>query len=284
LFIPNALAGIISFGFLPVFFATFPDGRFYPHWMRPIAVVFFFYALAWNLFPDVIGDFSGPLGFVTLVVALTMFIGSMLAQIQRYRKYSTPVHRQQTKWFLYGFVLIVTVLTVPSFFIYSVPLDTVSPATSLTFDLVIAIANLGFILLPVALTVSILRYRLWDIDVIIRRTLQYALLTGALALIYFGGVVLLQGLLEPLTGDRNSPLVTVLSTLAIAALFSPLRIRTQSFIDRRFYRRKYNAEQSLARFAATARSEVDLDRLAAALLGVVEESLQPEQVNIRLAK
>ena len=283
-FIPNALVGIIAFGFLPVFFATFPDGRFYPRWMRSIVAIFFVYVIGWNLFPDIVGDFSGPLGIVSLIVALSTFLISMVAQVIRYRSYSTPVQRQQTKWFLFVLVLIIIGMIIPSFFVYSVPLESLDPATSLTFDIVIALGNLSFVLLPTALTVSILRYRLWDIDVIIRRTLQYALLTGLLALVYFGGVVLLQGLLGPLTGNRNSPLVTVLSTLGIAALFSPLRIRTQTFIDRRFYRRKYNAEQSLARFAATARSEVDLDRLAAALLGVVEESLQPEQANIRLAE
>jgi hypothetical protein len=134
------------------------------------------------------------------------------------------------------------------------------------------------------MAIAILRFRLFDIDVIIRRTLQFAILTGLLALTYFGGVVIIQGILSPLTGSSNSPLVTVITTLGIAALFNPLRIRVQDFIDRRFYRKKYNAEQALAQFAATARDEVDMDKLTSALLSVVEDTMQPEKVSLWLKK
>jgi len=106
-------------------------------------------------------------------------------------------------------------------------------------------------------------------------------LTGLLALVYFGSVILLQSLTENLFGEQ-SPLVIVLSTLAIAALFNPLRTRIQDFIDRRFYRKKYNAEQALAQFAATARDEVELDKLTAALLGVVAEAMQSESLTLWL--
>ena len=109
--------------------------------------------------------------------------------------------------------------------------------------------------------------------------MQYALLTGLLALVYFGSVVLLQSLTENLFGEQ-SPLVIVLSTLAIAALFNPLRTRIQDFIDRRFYRQKYDAERALAQFAATARDEVDMEKLAVALLDVVAETMQPEKISI----
>jgi hypothetical protein len=128
----------------------------------------------------------------------------------------------------------------------------------------------------------IFRYRLYDIDLIIRRTLQYALLTGLLALIYFGGIVLLQNVFGGLFGDTESPLITVISTLAIAALFNPLRGRIQDFIDRRFFRSKYDAEKALINFAAIARDEVDMVRLSGSLLSVVESTLQPEQTSLWL--
>jgi hypothetical protein len=145
--------------------------------------------------------------------------------------------------------------------------------------------NLNFILwlpvlFPISLAIAITRYRLFDIDVIIRKTLQYGVLSAMLALVYFGSVVLLQTLFGPVMGD--SPLLLVLSTLLIAAIFSPLRRRVQDFIDRRFYRKKYDAAQVLARFAQTAQDEVEMERLLAALVGVVEETIQPDQVGVWL--
>ena len=119
-----------------------------------------------------------------------------------------------------------------------------------------AVANLGFPVMGLGLAMAVLRYRLFDIEVIIRRTTAYAILTALLALVYFGSIIILQQVLTPLTGD-SAPAV-VLSTLLIAALFLPLRRRVQSVIDRRFFRRKYDAEKPLAAFAATARNETCL--------------------------
>jgi hypothetical protein len=141
--------------------------------------------------------------------------------------------------------------------------------------------GLVFMLIPVAIGVSILRYRLWDIDVIIRRTLVYTLLTVLLALVYFSSVTLIQGFLSA-AGGRQSSLVTVISTLLIAALFTPLRRRLQDSIDYRFYRRKYDAEKALADFAAAARSETDLDALSGKLVVLAGETMQPEAVSIWL--
>ena len=132
----------------------------------------------------------------------------------------------------------------------------------------------------VILAVTIARYKLWDIDLVIRRTVSYAILTGLLLLVYFGSIIVLQRLVTPLTG--NSTPATVLSTLLIAALFLPLRRRVQAWIDRRFYRRKYNAAQVLQGFAATARDETDLDRLTAELVRVIQETMEPEHVSVWL--
>jgi hypothetical protein len=138
------------------------------------------------------------------------------------------------------------------------------------------------LLLPLSLAIAITRYRLWDIDVIIRRTLVYSVLTGVLGLAYLGSVLVLQGVFQALTGKGQSPLVVVLSTLAIAALFGPVRGRVQKGIDRRFYRKKYDAARTLAAFGAQARDVVELEQLSGQLLGTVEETMQPAYASLWL--
>jgi hypothetical protein len=136
--------------------------------------------------------------------------------------------------------------------------------------------------LPTALGISILRYRLWDIDLILRRTLIYSALTATLALVYLGSVLILQNLLRLLTGQTQNQLVTVVSTLAIAALFVPARTYVQGAIDRRFYRGKYDAARTLSDFSAAARDEVELDRLTDDLVDVVDRTMQPAQISLWL--
>ena len=187
------------------------------------------------------------------------------------------VSRAQMRWGLGGMLL-----GLGLFFSSYVPffVDLPQPVTSfLNYYSV-----LGFGVMGVALGVAILRYRLFDIDVIIRRTLQYGLLTGLLGFVYFGSVLLGQRLTSALIGDPDSPLVLVVSTLLVAALFNPIRHRVQDFIDRRFYRRKYDALRTLAAFTETARDETRLEALVPALLGAVKDSLQPEQAWLWLKK
>jgi len=217
--------------------------------------------------------FEGPFLIFWGIGLLTMFAGSILSLFVRYRR-ARSVERQQIKWLLYAgaFFLVVYGLV----FFLTDP-DASSEAWNSIW------LALGMLSIPLAIAIAILRYRLFDIDLIIRRTLQYSLLTGLLTLVYFGGVALLQTLLSA-AGGQPSPVVIVLTTLLIAALFNPLRLRIQAFIDRRFYRQKYDAEKALAAFSAEARSETDLEQLASHLTGTVRETLQPERVSLWLQR
>jgi hypothetical protein len=207
---------------------------------------------------------SGVLFGIGLIL---LALGSLISIFVRFKR-AGSIERSQIKWLLFSGIV--------SFVSIGYRLETYEPGVSDWTGYLLTIALLS---VAISISIAILRYRLYDIDLIIRRTLQYALVTGLLALVYFGSVVILQSLVENLTGEQ-SPLVIVLSTLAIAVLFNPLRTRVQDFIDRRFYRKKYDAEKALAQFAAAARDEVDMDKLSGALLNVVEETVQPDKVSM----
>jgi hypothetical protein len=202
---------------------------------------------------------------------------STTAMVVRYRRDASG-ERQQIKWLLYPVALLIA----------AAALEAVAPAFGLSQSLsYVKLIDLSFsfiyLLFPIVIAVAILRYRLFDINVIIRKTLVYTVVTGLLALIYFGSIVLLQAVFEALSGQQT-PFSIVISTLLIAALFTPLRRRVQEFIDRRFYRRKYNAERALATFAIIARDEMGMEPLAGALWQLVDAALQPEQMSIWLVK
>jgi hypothetical protein len=213
-----------------------------------------------------------------LLNLLFIWGSAVIAQIYRYFKVSSATQRQQTKWLVSGFSLSVVLMLIPSTFVW---LFVPSFLTETLYSVLIPIQVVLLGIIPITIGFSILRYRLWDIDLLIRKTLVYSALTGALALTYFGSVVVLQGLFTAITGQQSA-VVVVLSTLAIAALFFPLRKRVQDFIDRRFYRKKYDAAKVIADFAATCRDETNLDKLTARLVEVVEETMQPESVGLWL--
>jgi len=210
---------------------------------------------------------------------------------------SGPLQQQQTKWAAIG--LTAAVLRPFGYFLPFGVLPLLNQpklpnflyqligSTFFTYSLIFQWASFTalaavMMVFPFAFTICILRYRLWDIDLIIRRTLIYSALTTMLGLLYFASIVLLQTLFVMLTGEGQNQVVTVVSTLAIAALFAPLRRRVQDWIDLRFYRKKYDAAKTLAAFAATCRDETDLDKLAESLITVVQETMQPEHVSLWL--
>ena len=155
--------------------------------------------------------------------------------------------------------------------------------TPLWFELIFSLAGVGFAGVPVAIGIAVLKYRLYDIDVVINFTLVYGSLMAMLALVYFGGVTATQTIFRALTGqEQQHQRAIVISTLVIAALFNPLRRRIQSFIDRRFYRNKYDARKTLEAFSARLRDETDLETLNNDLAGVIRETMQPAHVSLWL--
>ena len=203
-------------------------------------------------------------GFFFVLVSWLFAVAAMITRMDQAR----GAERQQLKWFVYTVALVIVGFL----------------AALLGFGQHSVAWNMGiaaFNFLPIAAGIAILRYRLYDIDVVINRTLVYGVLTAALALVYVGSIVLLQGLFRALTGE-TSQLAVVASTLAIAALFVPLRRRVQAFIDRRFYRRKYDVAETLQAFNVRLRNDVDLDSVADDLVEVVRETMQPAHVTLWL--
>ena len=207
------------------------------------------------------------------VILYTLALVAMSSLVVRLRR-SKGVERQQVKWFAYA----VVVLAISAILAYVVFEPMGIRWLGWISSLLVIVGVVG---LPVAVGMAILRYRLYNIDLIINRTLVYGALTALLAAVYVGSIVASQGILRALTG-QGSQLAIVASTLAVAALFNPLRHRIQSFIDRRFYRRKYDARRTLESFSAKLRDQTDLDALGDNLMGVVKETMQPTHVSLWL--
>lgn len=276
----NGLYALITGLFLLLPF-IFPSGRIVPGWLRWFIPPLLLGGVATTLLPQLGVPMTDQFFALTTMITFSFwFLLGGYAAIYRYRYVSDATERQQTKWVMAG--LLGTFFLFIPFTIIGIAFPPSQPSSArlaFVFFVFFPVYLVSYLLLPGGIAFAILRYRLYDIDVIIRRTLQYSLVTGLLALVYFGGVVLLQGIFRTASGE-TSALAVVLSTLLIAALFAPLRGRIQDIIDRRFYRQKYDAAQVLARFAQTARDEVEIEQLAAAIIHTIEETIQPETVSI----
>ena len=232
-------------------------------------------------FPSVRNPFGGPafLDWIYAVgglISLACLVAAIASLILRFRR-SRAQERMQLKWFVYAAALgFIAVLMVTLF-----DLPAVNEQTDAVVETIVW--TLAPLSLPFSAGIAILRYRLYDIDILINRTLVYGSLSALLALVYIGGVATTQAIFRGLTGQQEQPqLAIVVSTLVIAALFTPLRRRIQRFIDRRFYRSKYDARKALEAFSARLRDETDLEALNKQLVGVVRETMQPAHVSVWL--
>ena len=281
-----------AFGLLAYLFFLFPDGRLLsPRW-RPLlwinGVVIVAAIIVRALIPGPIAGLEGarnPLGVegygdsLELVGNLLFYVGDMLVLVSVVSvflrlRYASAATRQQIKWLAFAAALLGTVVIV------SVVGDLLFGGFGWWLFLVAIVAFLG---LPLSIGVAVLRYRLYEIDIIINRTLVYGSLTTILVALYFGGVATTQAILQALTGREQLPqLAIVASTLVIAALFNPLRRRIQNFIDHLFYRRKYDAAKMLEAFSTKLRDDTDLASLNSELLSTVRETVQPEHVSLWL--
>ena len=272
--------GLLGWGSLGLVLILFPDGRFVPRWTRWVFLVFLVFLVAWGL-PS-----NSPFSTVQWPhlftwMTLCFFVAPISVQLYRYWHPSSLIERQQTR--LVVFAIVISMLADVGFAssLVRTALAQLGLTGSAYAFMSTGLYSLTLYLFPLTIGIAVLRYRLWDIDILINRTLVYGTLTGSLALVYFGLVVGLQALIRLFTGQvSQSPVVIVASTLAIYALFQPLRHRIQAIIDRRFYRRKYDAAKTLAAFNATLRNEVDLSQLREHLLNVVEETMQPTFVSL----
>ena len=278
--VPVQFVGFLGSICIALFFYLFPNGQFVPRWMRWLSIGVIVYWGAKNFFP------LSPLNPFTrfpMLDTLTFvgFVGTMVVgQIYRYRRVSSLLQRQQTKWIVFSMSVAVGCYVGLNvlYGVFSLP-----PRGPFADLIIFTAIYFLMLLIPLSIGFAILRSRLWDIDILINRTLVYGALTGTLVLLYVGLVIGLQALLRGIISQDNSVAI-VISTLAIYVLFQPLRHRIQRIIDRRFYRSKYDAAKIIANFGSTLRDEVDLNTLREHLVAVVQETMQPAHVSLWLRK
>jgi hypothetical protein len=277
----------------------FPTGRFVPRWTRWFAIAWALIILVTVFLPDSrLSLVSYGLG-IQLVTHFIWAIVGVYAQVHRFQFVSTPVERQQTKWALLGLTAAAVgpaVYYILGDYFSAIQSPDVSNllfqragASFFAFSIMARLAgatlvSVFLLTFPISFAIAILRYRLWDIDILIRRTLIYSTLSLSLAVVYLVSVVLLAEIFRSITGERKSALVVVFATLSSVALFTPLRHRIQNNIDRNFYRQKYDAEKTLEAFAHGLQTEIYIESLCEQVIDVVERTMQPESVVLWLRK
>jgi hypothetical protein len=280
-------------GLLVFLLLLFPDGQLPSHRWRPFAwltaAALGAGTVSWAFLPgpiDGLGPIRNPLGIegaqsmLGLVAGVSAALGEGLlalvaaASLFLRMRHVARAERQQIKWFTFA----VTVVALSFFLTYTVA-EPISVGWLSWFSL--GVTLIGVLCVPLSIAVAIFRYHLYDIDLLINRTVVYGSLTVVLAAVYLSGVTAVQAIFDALTGERST-LAVVASTLLIAALFNPLRRRIQAFIDRRFYRSKYDARKTLEAFSSKLRDETDLDALSDDLVGVVRDTMQPAHVSLWL--
>lgn len=279
--IPVSLLGSLGSACFGLFLYIFPDGRFVPRWARWVALVWISWQFAEHLFPRWASTPGAWQTWTETVIWICALGTVTYSQIYRYRRISNPVHRQQIKWVVFGIAVALAGFLGVQLIIGVIALEPASPGALLAYLIgYTLISYLAVLLIPASLGIAVLRYHLFDVDLVINRALVYGTLTISLGLLYFGSIAALRAVLFGIT--QSSQLFIVASTLAIAALFNPLRRRIQAFMDRLFYRPKYDAAKTLETFAARLRNETDLGRLTDDLTAVVRETIQPEHVSLLL--
>jgi len=275
----------------------FPDGRLPSRRWRPLAwlsgAVISMLSVAVMLAPGRLANLAGvrkPFGiegaewlaagaYVVLPLLPLCMLLSALSLVLRYRR-SGGEERQQIKWLAFAASVVVVLYAVAMIVSIAYPEESWTTAGPIWWLNLLTYAVLSsFALVPIAVGIAVLKYRLYDVDLLINRALVYGPLTATLAIVYFGGITILEGVWRVLAG-QESTLAVVASTLAIAALFNPLRRRVQGFVDRYFYRNKYDAQKTLEALSAKVRDETDLDSLGEHLVGVVGETMQPKHATL----
>jgi hypothetical protein len=281
--VSNECLYFLALSLLVLVFSLFPTGQFVPSFTRWTAVVSLAVQVPSIFFPHApftLSIHADVLGYPVLLGEAAILVA---VQLYRYQRVSSPMQQQQTKWVVFGSTLPITV------YIGGTVLSLIFPALNepsslygAPYQLALNAITFGLLLLiPLSFGFAMLRSRLWEIDVLINRTLVYGTLTVIVTGVYVGLIIGLSGLLRGIIRQDNSVAI-VLSTLAIVVLFEPLRSRIQTMIDRRFYRRKYDAVKTVAAFSTTLRQEVDLNQLREQLLAVVQETMQPSHVSLWL--